>query len=128
MIRHRQGPDFLLITQNDHAIASGLLAQQIGNELFAPPSPFGPVITAISMHDSGWPLHDEAPTVDPHGFPLHVLESPPQLTTRVWSESTVRAAAVNEYAGLLVSLHGLRLSALAGSRGRPSNAADLFEL
>lgn len=128
MIRHRQGSDFLLITQNDHAVASGLLAKQIGNEMFAQPSPFGPTISAISMHDSGWPLHDDSPTLDEQGLPLHVLESPPQLTTRIWSESTAMAAAVNDYAGLLVSLHGLRLSALAGARGRIGKAADVFEL
>ncbi len=128
MIRHRQGSDFLLITQNDHAVAAGLLAVHVGNGTFAPPSPFGPTITAISMHDSGWPLNDNSPLLDEQGFPLHVMESPPRISTCAWSESTARAAAVNDYTGLLVSLHGLRLSALVGSRGRPGHPADLFEL
>src|SRR5436309_1353844 len=37
MIRHRQGDDFLLITQDDHARLSGRFAEQIGNAAFATP-------------------------------------------------------------------------------------------
>jgi hypothetical protein len=51
----------------------------------------------------------------------------------VWSESVRRAAEHNAYAGLLVSLHVLNLSALAESRDqqvheRHRDRAELFEL
>jgi hypothetical protein len=111
MIRHRHGSDNFLITQDDHAGLSGRLAEHFGNERFAAPLPRKQVIDAISMHDCGWPLHDDTPTLNPAGSPLHVFESPISISTRVWSESTRRAAEIDPYTGLLVSLHVLALSA-----------------
>ena len=109
MIRHGRDGDFLLITQDDHARLSGDLARQIGNGPF--PAPDNRVIEAIAMHDCGWPLHDEAPTLNTSGLPLHVFETPIQISTRVWRESARLAADVDPYVALLVSLHVLNLSA-----------------
>jgi hypothetical protein len=133
MIRHRRGEDFLLITQHDHAQLSGRFARHVGNALFSTPLPFDETIDGISLHDCGWPLHDDSPTLSPQGYPLDVLESPMSIATRVWSESASRAAAHHPYSGLLVSLHVLRLSALAQSRDqspheRYRDARDLFDL
>ena len=30
------------------------------------------VVHAIAQHDSGWPLHDNHPTINPKGQPRHV--------------------------------------------------------
>ncbi len=128
MIRHRRGNEFLLVTQDDHAVAAGRLAERIGNDRFAPPSPYGPTITAICMHDAGWPLHDDRPTLNAAGLPLHVLETPTHRATRIWTESTARATAVNDYAGLLVSLHVLHLSVLSGISQHSRERDELFEL
>ena len=92
MIRHRRGDEFLLITQDDHARLSGRFAELVGNDAFDPPAPAGPVILGVSMHDSGWPLHDDRPTLNAKGEPLHVLESPMSVATEVWAESARRAA------------------------------------
>ncbi len=119
MIRHRQGSDFLLITQDDHARLSGQLAEHFGNGRFAAPRPRRQVIDAIAMHDSGWPLHDDSPTLNADGFPLHVFESPIEISTRVWAESVRRAADVDLYTGLLVSLHVLSLSAMTQRHETP---------
>ena len=35
-------------------------------------------ITGISLHDCGWPIHDERPTLNPDRIPLDVFESPPK--------------------------------------------------
>jgi hypothetical protein len=113
MIRHAMGREFLLFTQNDHAILAGRLAALVGNDRFAPPSPPRPVLTGIAMHDAGWPLHDERPTLNRKGEPLNVLETPMPIATKVWAESARLASEVDDYAGLLVSLHVLTLSALA---------------
>src|SRR4051794_21366437 len=113
MIRHRRGDEFLLITQHDHAQLSGKLATHLGNETFSPPSPYRESVDGIALHDCGWPLHDDNPTLSAQGQPLHVLESPMSVATRVWSESARRAAEVDPYTGLLVSLHVLALSAVA---------------
>ncbi len=112
MIRHRRDGDFLLITQDDHARLSGQLAEHFGNDRFATPLPHKQVIAAIAMHDSGWPLHDQSPTLNSAGLPLHVFESPIPISTRVWSESVRGAAKADPYTGLLVSLHVLALSAM----------------
>jgi hypothetical protein len=114
MIRHRQGNDFLLITQDDHARLSGRFAELIGNGPFTPPSPRDEVIRGASLHDCGWPLHDDQPTLNLKGEPLHVLESPMAIATRVWTESARRAhEEAGPYAGLLVSIHVFTLSASA---------------
>jgi hypothetical protein len=120
MIRHRQDNHFLLFTQNDHAQLSARLAQS----LKARPSPN--VIDGIALHDSGWPTHDDLPTINAEGFPRHVFEMPVEIATKVWSASARIAAEAHPYSGLLVSLHGLHLS-LRPHASSPS-AADVFEL
>jgi hypothetical protein len=135
MIRHAQGDSFLLIAQHDHALAAGEFGKQIGNAMFAPPSPLDEAIAGIALHDCGWPIHDEdSPTLNAKGEPLHVLESPMDLATRVWSESVRRATeAKGLYTGLLVSLHVTALSNYAQSQDpipheRAKNSAEQFLL
>ena len=133
MIRHRLGDQFVLFTQHDHAQLSGRFASHVGNALFAPPVPYQEVVDGAALHDAGWPLHDERPTLNPDGLPLHVLESPMSVAIPVWSESVRRAVDHNPYSGLLVSLHVLNLSALAYARDqamheRHRDARELFEL
>src|SRR5689334_14047915 len=101
MIRRRVGDHFLLFTQIDHAIFSEWLAQRVGNARFAALTP--QVIAAIAAHDAGWALHDERPTLNSAGYPLHVFELPITLATRIWSASAQRASALGPYAALLVS-------------------------
>jgi hypothetical protein len=126
MIR-RQGSDrFILITQHDHALLSGRLAERVGNAQFARPEPREAAIRGIAMHDSGWPLHDDRPTVNPKHLPLDVFETPREVALHVWDASVERAAASHPYAGLLVSLHVMSLSQLLGQM-RPSQR-DQFEI
>jgi hypothetical protein len=112
MIRNSRGDQFLLIAQHDHALLSGQLAERLGSQRFAGPDPRPQTLLGISLHDCGWPLHDDAPTLNRQGQPLHVLETPAELGTQVWRESARRAAEQDPYAGLLVSLHVLTLSAM----------------
>ena len=110
MIRRDEQDAFLLISQHDHALISGELAEQFGNSAFAKPQPLESVIRGIRLHDCGWPLHDDRPTLNPAGLPLDVFETPRDIALKVWSASADRAAAEDQYAGLLVSLHVLNLS------------------
>jgi hypothetical protein len=110
MIRRRHGAHWLLITQDDHARLSGQLARRIGNAHFA--SLDSRAILGITLHDAGWPIHDDCPTLDSPGLPVDIFETPRQIGLAVWAESTRRAAEVDPYAGLLVSLHSLALSAM----------------
>src|SRR5438874_5670453 len=113
MIRRAQGSHFLLITQHDHALIAGELADQFGNDNFASPIPREQTLLGVSLHDCGWPLHDIEPTLNADGLPLDVFESPRDLAFKVWTASVERAAQKDPYAGLLVSLHVLSLSVLA---------------
>lgn len=124
MIRHRHGNEFWLFTQHDHALLSGRLAEQISGSVLARPSP--QAIQGIALHDCGWPLHDDEPTLNPAGEPLHVFETPPRIATEVWSASSRRAANKDPYSGLLVSLHVLHLSLMSQAAHRAPT--DIFEL
>ena len=133
MIRHRRGDEFLLVAQHDHALLSGRFAAHIGNDQFAPPDPSRQTIDGIALHDCGWPLHDERPTLNDKGLPLHVLESPMPIAIKVWSESARRASEKDPYTGLLVSLHVMALSFIAETNDptpheRYRDAKDLFDL
>lgn len=124
MIRHRHGDEFVLITQHDHALLSGRLAEHLGGGPIRKPIPSA--IQGIALHDCGWPLHDDEPTLNNEGLPLHVFETPPQIATRVWSASANRAANKDPYCGLLVSLHVLNLSLMSQASHRSPH--DQFEL
>lgn len=117
---------FLLITQHDHALAAGALGQHIGNSRFAAPAPREEVLRGISLHDCGWPLHDNLPTLNRENLPLHVFESPLSLVTQVWNASVVGAREQGDYPGLLVSLHVLHLSSMFA----PNNPtrSEIFEM
>jgi hypothetical protein len=116
MIRRRVGNDFWLIPQHDHALLSGALASHFGNTRFAKPAPTEHVIDGVSLHDCGWPIHDDEPTLNKNGFPMDVFETTPNIGLAVWTESAKRALSENPYTGLLVSLHSLSLSVLATSQ------------
>lgn len=115
MIRRQSGSDFLLITQHDHALLSGQLADRFGNVTFSRPEPRLQSIRAVSMHDCGWPMHDDRPELNPEGFPSDVFETSRPVALWVWSASADRAASEDAYTGLLVSLHVLSLSVFATS-------------
>jgi len=124
MIRHSAGQDWLLFTQHDHALLSGRLAEQFGNEKFAKPSP--QAIQGVALHDCGWPLHDDRPTLNAKGEPLHVFESPVWIGVQVWSASARRAANKEPYAGMLASIHGMHLATFVGQFQKTQR--DHFEL
>jgi len=120
MIRRRETAGLWLITQHDHALLSGQLARQVGNAQFARPDPLEPTLLGIANHDCGWPLHDDRPTLSPAKLPLDVFETPRSISHKVWIEGARRAAAIDPYAGLLVAIHALSLSAGSISTNQPS--------
>ena len=112
MIRRRVGNEFWLIAQHDHALLSGELAQHVGNKSFDAPTESA--IKGIALHDCGWPVHDDQPTLNAKRQPIDVFESTPEIALKVWQAGSDRAAeAGDDYAALLVSLHVLSLSVKA---------------
>jgi hypothetical protein len=79
----------------------------------------------VKLHDCGWPIHDDAPTLNHEGLPLDVFESPPAVAFAVWTASVERAIAKDPYAGLLVSLHVLSLSVMATEAARGAARFDI---
>lgn len=130
MIRRHLANHWLLFRQDDHAKLSADLGARVGNSRFASPDPT--VLQAIAHHDAGWPIHDDQPTLNPRGEPLDVFETPRPIALQVWIASAERAATIDTYAGLLVSLHGLSLSAYAvsldQSRPEPQTAQMRFAM
>jgi hypothetical protein len=113
MIRRDAGNAYFLIAQDDHAKLAAELARHFGNGRFARPDPWQDVIDAVAMHDAGWPLHDDAPTLNPAGLPIDVFESTRAIAFKVWHASADRARVAGPYTDLLVSLHNLSLSVIA---------------
>lgn len=126
MIRREDGGDFLLIAQHDHALVAGMLAEQFGNGEFVSPDPREPTLRGVALHDCGWPLHDDEPTLNARGLPSDVFETTRPVAMKVWSASADRASAEDPYAGLLVSLHVLSLSVFATSE--TSFAHEKFDM
>ena len=62
----RSSPDgsLTLITQNDHARLSGLMAAHWGNDRFARPRPYDSVVRATHYHDLGWLEYEANPQFD----------------------------------------------------------------
>jgi hypothetical protein len=133
MIRRMIGNEYWLFTQPDHAKWAGEVARHLGNDRFSPPTRES-VITGCAEHDAGWPIHDDVPRINKNHQPMDVFEVPPFLAFAIWSESSRRAAAIDPYAGLLVSLHGFSISIFASTnvaKAHPHLANDTsyrFEL
>ena len=126
MIRRALGDQFLLFAQHDHAQLSGQLALHYGNRNFTKPQPLEATLRAVALHDCGWPLHDEAPTLNKDGLPLDVFETPLDVAINVWQAGVERVADQDVYTQLLVSLHVLGLSGFAAARQH--DRREQFEL
>lgn len=113
MIVRAAGDEYHLFRQHDHAQLAGAIAARVGNADFDRPAAV--VLDAIAQHDAGWPLHDDRPTIDPRGSPRDVFASTLEIAAAVWTGSAAIATQHDPYAGLLVSLHVLRLSADAAT-------------
>ncbi|MBC7783639.1 MAG: DUF3891 family protein [Burkholderiales bacterium] len=120
MIRRHEGNAFWLINQHDHALAAGNLAAHIGNAQFAKPQPADTTLLAVAQHDAGWHPVDERCLISIAGLPLDVFAAPRAVAHEAWLGSAKAVSATDPYAGLLVSLHQLALSATSVSANQPS--------
>jgi len=124
MIRHTRGKEWWLFTQHDHALLAGRMAERVGGGEIGRGS--AETVQGVALHDCGWPLHDDRPTLNERGEPLHVFESPVWVGCMVWAASARRAANKNPYSGLLVSIHGMHLATMSAQVHRGQR--DAFEL
>jgi hypothetical protein len=123
MIRRPDGKDFLLISQPDHAHASGEMAKRYGNALFAPPAPFDAVVLGVTEHDCAWAEADQIPRRNAKGWPLDIFDGDWEHSLEVWTQSSALMAQHHPYSALLVSLHVMHLAAHA-SQTMPNSQHD----
>ena len=105
MIVRDEGGHLVLVRQPDHATLSGQLAAVWGNAPWERPSPFPAVVLGARLHDEAWLPWEEAPTVGDDGRPQSFYEVDRVVTADLYRRGADAVTALDEYAGLLVSLH-----------------------
>jgi len=106
MIVQEQGDELVLIRQTDHAVLSGFLAREWGNDLFQRPEPFESLQLATSEHDNGWREWELQPTIDPKTrLPYSFMSLPTDAHMELYQRGIERVVRSDRYAGLLVSMH-----------------------
>lgn len=94
------------ITMIDHAALSGQFARAFGNDRFQAPTPYDPVVYAISNHDAGWLAFDRDPATDPlTALPYTVFATPAPLILPTSKDSPDYNQRHHPYSGLLSSMH-----------------------
>jgi hypothetical protein len=107
MIVLRRDGRLVLIDQLDHAALAGRFAESWGNDAFAAPEPLDSVVLAAGRHDEGWRDPDAEPRYDPaRRAPLSFLDVDIRDYVDLYAAGIARIAALDPYAGLLVSMHG----------------------
>jgi hypothetical protein len=107
IVRYDSDGSLTLITQNDHARLSGLMAAHWGNDRFAQPRPYDSVVRATHYHDLGWLEYETCPRFDPKtGKTPNFLEVPnDRQHLAAFQRSHEWLTNIDRYAGLLVTKH-----------------------
>ncbi len=122
MLKTRYGDTIRLVTQPNHAVASGYMASHWGNEEFTklgfydncsdPEKLAAETIFGIAEHDNGWWEWEASPTSSASDkLPLGLAEvlSDPTESTQRWRIGTTRFEDSHPYASLLINFHAYRL-------------------
>ena len=97
---------YRFVSQPDHAALAGQFADRWGNDRFAEPAPAAATAFAAHRHDDGWIPYDRRPHLDAGGSPVDFRETPPADWIPIYDRGVDVVAALDAYAGLLVSMHG----------------------
>ena len=120
MLRLETPTGFYLVTHPDHARLAGRFAERWGNVQFPQPEPRKHVLKAISVHDDGWLMRDQSPSITRAGKPsafstelvgrysaFEEIDLAPYLAVREAAVSQLEQQ--DQYAALLVSMHTYNL-------------------
>ena len=106
MIVQEQGDELILIRQTDHAVLSGFLAREWGNDLFRRPEPLDSLCLAAAEHDNGWREWELEPQIDPKTrLPYSFMSLPTKEHMDLYQRGIERIVKSDRYAALLVSMH-----------------------
>lgn len=110
MIVHDGGDIWQVVLQTDHAELAGALAEEWGNEEFAPPVPRASLVTAARRHDDGWAVWERSPRMADDGRrPLPFLEVHITSHLAFYDAAIVDVTDDDAYAGLMCAMHGAGL-------------------
>jgi len=100
------GPQWMLISQIEHARLSGDLARHWGTGGIELLEPNEEVLRAIYHHDDGWAQWETHPRVDPHnGRPFAFTEMPLDDSLAIWRRSIELSAEIGPLAAWIVAGH-----------------------
>ena len=99
---------YRFVTQPDHAALAGRFAERWGNDRFDAPAPAATILAAHD-HDDGWTAYDRRPHLHDDGTPVDFREMSADPWVDLYHDGIEAVAAVDPYAGLLVSMHGAGL-------------------
>jgi hypothetical protein len=107
MIVRKMGDGQLLcVHQTSHGLMAAQFCHHWGNDDFAAPQPYPPVMMAIAQHDNGWYEWELAPRLCANGYPMDFITHTDQPEkTLLWQRGIDRVWAQHPYAALLVSRH-----------------------
>lgn len=105
MIVREDGDELVLVRQADHGLLSGWLAAAWGGPPWAAAEPYESAVVGARLHDLAWTSFDEALPCRPDGRPYAFHEVSRLVTTRLYARGIDAVEAIDEYAGLLTSLH-----------------------
>jgi hypothetical protein len=109
LIRHRTDGSFECITQEHHALISGLLATE-----WAPTRLDPLLIQTIGLHDNPWREADTAPAYDPEtGLPYDFLSYPTPRKLVMYDTGLSALEALHPWTAYIVSRH---YTTFAGTR------------
>ncbi len=109
MILQERDGGLLLVRQTDHALLSGAFATAWGSASIPSLAHRSSTLVAAARHDDGWAEWELAPKADPDGRPVDFIHMPVADHVELYRRGIDLVEREDEYAGLLVSMHGERL-------------------
>jgi hypothetical protein len=106
MLIRNEGGELVITRQTDHMAQVARMAERWGNARFPAPAHREETIRAAGLHDAGWRVWEDAPTLLPEtGRPRNFTEIERPVHAAFYREGVESAVAVDSYTGLLASLH-----------------------
>lgn len=106
MILWRHSGGLLAIPQQEHARASGAIAERLARRWFEP-GLRAETISATGAHDIGWAEWDASPRLDADGLPVDFMAMEQDEHEAIWRRGVAIAEqAWGPFAALLLNAHG----------------------
>jgi hypothetical protein len=112
MLIQRVDDQLVVVRQTDHMAQVARIAERWGNDRFPAPEHREETIRAGGLHDNGWRLWEDHPTLVPEtGRPRNLVEVEPAVHAAFYQAGVEASVGIDSYTGLLVSLHAAVLAA-----------------